>query len=106
MIIVTTDSIAGYEIKETIGMVRGNIVQSKHVGKDIIASFRQIVGGEISEYSEMLQESRQKATQRMVEDAKSKGADAVINVRFVTSQIMQGAAELLVYGTAVKLYEK
>lgn len=103
MIIVNTETVAGYEIEEMIGMVRGNIVQAKHIGKDIIASFRTIVGGEVKEYTEMLTESRQKAMHKMVEDAKEQGADAIVNVRFVTSQVMQGASELLVYGTAVKL---
>lgn len=106
MIIVNTDHVAGYEIEEMLGMAKGNIVQAKHIGKDITAAFRTLVGGEIKEYSEMLTESRQKATQRMVEDAQSKGADAIINVRFVTSQVMQGASELMAYGTAVKLKQK
>jgi uncharacterized protein YbjQ (UPF0145 family) len=106
MILVNTDTVPGYEVTESLGMVRGNIVQAKHIGKDIIASFRTIVGGEIKEYSEMLTESRQKATQRMVQHGEELGADAIINVRFITSQVMQGAAELLVYGTAVKLQKK
>ncbi|MCA1064391.1 heavy metal-binding domain-containing protein (plasmid) [Rossellomorea sp. AcN35-11] len=103
MIIVNTETVAGREIGEMIGLVRGNIVQSKNVGKDIAASFKSLVGGEIRGYSDMLTDARKKATHLMVEDAKSKGADAIVNVRFVTSQIMQGASELLVYGTAVKL---
>jgi uncharacterized protein YbjQ (UPF0145 family) len=103
MILVNTETIPGYEITEICGMVRGNVVQAKHIGKDIVAGFRQIVGGEIKEYTEMLTESRQKATQRMVQEAQELGADAVVNVRFVTSQVMQGASELLAYGTAVKV---
>lgn len=103
MIIVNTETITGYEIEEMLGIVRGNIVQSKHIGKDIIASFRTIVGGEIKEYSDMFTEARQKAMKKMVDHAEEKGADAIVNVRFVTSQIMQGASELLVYGTAVKI---
>lgn len=102
MLIVNTEEIKGYEIVETLGLVRGNIVQSKHVGKDIIASFRTIVGGEIKEYSEMMTEARQKATYAMVKEAENLGADAVVNVRYVSSQIMQGASELLAYGTAVR----
>lgn len=106
MIIVNTDYVAGYEIEEMLGMAKGNIVQSKNIGKDITAAFRTLVGGEIKEYTEMLTESRQKAMHRMVEDAETKGADAIINVRFITSQVMQGASELMAYGTAVKLKRK
>jgi uncharacterized protein YbjQ (UPF0145 family) len=103
MILVNTETIPGYEVTESLGMAKGNIVQAKNIGKDIIAGFRQLVGGEIKEYTEMLTESRQKATQRMVQQAEAMGADAIINVRFVTSQVMQGASELLAYGTAVKI---
>lgn len=103
MIIVNTETIKGYEIEEMLGLVRGNIVQAKHIGKDIVATFRTLVGGEIKEYTKMLTESRQRAMHKMVENAEEKGADAIVNVRFVTSQVMQGASELLVYGTAVKV---
>lgn len=103
MIIVNTETVAGREIEEMIGLVKGNIVQSKHIGKDLAAAFKTVVGGELRGYSEMLTDARKKATHLMVEDAKSKEADAIVNVRFVTSAIMQGASELLVYGTAVKL---
>ncbi len=103
MILVNTELVTGYEITQVLGMVKGNIVQAKHIGKDIVAGFRTIVGGEINEYTEMLTESRQKATQRMVQEASNMGADGVVNIRFVTSQVMQGASELLAYGTAVKL---
>ena len=106
MIIVNTDQIAGYEIVKVHGLVRGNIVQSKHIGKDIIASFRTIVGGEIKEYTEMLTESRQKATSAMVNEAQKSGANAILNVRYMTSQIMQNAAEILAYGTAVTIEQK
>lgn len=106
MILVNTEEITGYEITEVLGLVRGNVVQAKHIGKDIIAGFRTIVGGEVKEYTEMLTESRQKATQRMVREAEAVGADAIVNIRFITSQVMQGASELLVYGTAVKLAKK
>ncbi len=103
MIIVNTNEITGYKTKEMLGLVRGNFVQSKHIGKDIIASFRTLVGGEIKEYTIMLTEARQKATAIMVKEAEEQGANAIVNVRYMTSQIMQGAAEILVYGTAVKM---
>jgi len=103
MIIVNTDFITGKEIKEILGLVRGNTIQAKNIGKDIKAGFRHIAGGEIIEYTEMLAESREIALQRMKEKAEKLGADAVINVRFMTSSIMGGAAEILAYGTAVKL---
>lgn len=101
MIIVTTEIVPGKEIKELKGFVRGNCVQSKHIGKDILAGLRTIVGGEIAEYTEMMTESRQKAIGRMVEDAKAKGANAIIGVRIETAAIMQNASEILAYGTAV-----
>jgi uncharacterized protein YbjQ (UPF0145 family) len=103
MIIVNTDYIIGKEITELLGLVRGNTIQAKNIGKDIKAGFRHIAGGEIIEYTEMLAESREIALQRMKEKAEHLGADAVINVRFMTASIMGGAAEILAYGTAVKL---
>ena len=103
MIIVNTDYIAGKEIKETLDLVRGNTIQAKSIGKDFKAGFRHIAGGEIIEYTEMLAESREIALKRMKDKAEKLGADAVINVRFMTSSIMGGAAEILAYGTAVKL---
>ncbi len=103
MIIVNTDFIPGREIKETIDLVRGNTIQAKSIGKDIKAGFRHMAGGEIKEYTQMLAESREIALQRMKEKAEEMGADAVINVRFMTSAMMGGAAEILAYGTAVKL---
>lgn len=106
MIIVTTDSIAGKEITETLGLARGSTIQVKHIGKDIMAALRHIVGGELAEYSKMLEEAREKAINRMVMDAENMGADAVINVRFMTSMVMTGAAEILAYGTAVKIKNK
>ncbi|MBQ9181128.1 MAG: YbjQ family protein [Bacilli bacterium] len=105
MKIVTTDNIKGYEIVETIGMVKGQIVQSKNFGKDFLAGVKNIVGGEVKNYTEMLSEAREIATNRMIEEAKSLGADAVVSVRFGTSAIMQGTAEIIVYGTAVKCRE-
>lgn len=106
MIIATTDSIAGKEITQTIGMARGSTIQAKHIGKDIMSGLRSVVGGELTEYSEMLEEAREKAINRMVEDARKMGADAVVNVRFMTSMVMAGAAEMLAYGTAVKIRDK
>jgi len=106
MIITTQDYLADYEITETLGMVKGNTIRARHVGKDILAGLRMIVGGEITEYTKMLAESREQALDRMIEDAKEKGADGIVCVRFTTSTVMRGAAELLAYGTAVKLREK
>ena len=103
MIYSNIDSVPGREVKEVLGLVRGNTVQAKHAGKDFVAGIRSIVGGEIREYTEMLAEAREIALKRMEEKAVKLGADAVINVRFMTSAIMGGAAELLAYGTAVKL---
>ncbi|MBU0898733.1 MAG: heavy metal-binding domain-containing protein [Nanoarchaeota archaeon] len=103
MIITTTESIEGKKIIETIGLVRGNTIRAKHIGKDIVAGFRGIVGGEIKEYTEMMTESREQAMERMVEDAKKKGANAIIGLRFTTSMISAGSAELLAYGTGVKV---
>ena len=103
MILSNTDFIPNREVTEILGTVRGNTVQAKHIGKDIVAGFRQIVGGEIKEYTEMLSESREIALKRMEEKAVKMGADAVINIRFMTSAIMANAAEILAYGTAVKL---
>ncbi len=106
MIIVNTDFIVGKEITQTIGMARGSTIQAKNIGKDIMAVLRNIVGGELNEYSKMLEEAREKAINRMVDDAEKMGADAVINVRFMTSMVMAGSAEILAYGTAVKLSDK
>ena len=103
MILANTDFVTGKEIKEILGLVRGNTVQAKSIGKDFKAGLRNIAGGEITEYTDMLAESREIALKRMEEKAKKLGADAVINIRFMTSSIMGGAAEILAYGTAVKL---
>jgi uncharacterized protein YbjQ (UPF0145 family) len=102
MLIVNTDSVAGYRITESLGLVRGNTIRAKHLGKDFMAAMRQLVGGEIKEYTEMLVEARNEAVLRMTAEAENQGADAIINVRLVTAQVMAGAAELLAYGTAVK----
>ena len=101
-----TDFISDNKIVEVLGVVTGSIIQAKHIGKDIIASLRQIVGGEIKEYTEMLAEAREISLKRMTDKAKKLNADAIINVRFMTSMVMAGAAEILVYGTAVKLKKK
>ncbi len=101
MILVNTDFITGKDI-ETIQIVKGAIIQSKHMGKDIMASFKTIVGGELKGYSDMMNEARAKATKRMVEEAEALGADGVINIRYASAAVMQGAAEVMAYGTAVK----
>ncbi len=103
MIITNTEFITGKEIKEMLGLVKGNTIQAKSIGKDFKAGLRHIAGGEIKEYTNMLSESREIALKRMTDKAEKIGADAVINVRFMTSAIMGGAAEILAYGTAVKL---
>lgn len=103
MIVTTTDFVPDREIGEVLDIVRGSTIRAKHLGKDILAGLRTLVGGEIKEYTEMITESRNEAQRRMIAQAERVGADAVINVRYVTSQVMSGAAELLAYGTAVKL---
>jgi uncharacterized protein YbjQ (UPF0145 family) len=103
MITVTTDFLPGREISEAMGVVRGSTIRAKHVGKDILAGLRMLVGGEVKEYTEMLTEARNESMRRMEAQAEKMGADAVINLRYMTSQVMSGAAEMLAYGTAVKL---
>jgi len=103
VIVTTTSEIPGYKIVKVLGVVSGSTVRAKHIGKDIVAAFRHIVGGELKEYTEMLREARKQALKRMIEEAKKLGADAVVNVRFMTSAIASGAAEILAYGTAVKI---
>ena len=104
MILVNTDTIPGKSIKSSLGLVRGNTIRARHIGRDIVAGLRGIVGGEIVEYTKLIAEAREQAIDRMIGEAKKLNADAVINVRFTTSVLMGGAAELLAYGTAVKLY--
>jgi uncharacterized protein YbjQ (UPF0145 family) len=101
MIVISDHSIAGMHIVRTLGLVRGNTIRARHVGKDVMAILRTLVGGEVSEYTKMMAESREQALDRMVEDAEALGANAVICTRFATSMLMTGAAELLAYGTAV-----
>ena len=101
MIVVTTNDVEGKKIVRTLGLVRGSTIRARHIGHDIMASLRNIVGGEITDYTKMLAESREQAIQRMVDEAEKMGANAVVGARFVTSMVMSGASELLAYGTAV-----
>jgi len=103
MILSTSGQIEGKTAVKTIGLVKGSTIRARHLGKDIMAGFRGMVGGEITEYTKMMAEAREEAIQRMVEDAEKKGANAVISMRFSTSMIMQNAAEVLAYGTGVVL---
>ncbi len=103
MLIVTTDNVAGKEIVEALGIVKGEMVQSKNIGKDFLAGMKNIVGGEVKSYTKMIAEARSVATSRMIEEANSLGADAIVGVRYGSSGVMQGASEIIVYGTAVKL---
>ena len=103
MLIITTDFIPGREIHEVIDIARGSTVRARNIGRDIFAQLKNIIGGEISEYTKLMSDSREHAIERMISDAKSIDADAVINVRFTTSMISQGTAEILAYGTAVRL---
>lgn len=101
MIVVTTGDIPGKTIKRTLSLVRGNTIRARHIGRDISAALKNLVGGEIRDYTKMMAEAREQAIDRMIEEAENQGANAVINVRFTTSMIMQNASEILVYGTAV-----
>jgi uncharacterized protein YbjQ (UPF0145 family) len=103
MIITTTDFIPGEEIVQVIDIARGSTIRARHLGRDIFAGLKNIVGGEISEYTKLMADAREQAIERMIADAESIGADAIINVRFTTSMVMQGSSEILAYGTAVKL---
>ena len=103
MLIVNTETIPGKEIIEALGIARGSTVRARNVGRDIFAGLKNLVGGEIDEYTKLQAESREQALERMVADARKLGADAIVNVRFATSVITQGASEILAYGTAVKL---
>ena len=105
MILVNTDYISGKEL-ETISIVKGSTIQSKHLGKDIAQAFKAMVGGELKAYNEMMNEARALATKRMVAEAEELGADAIINIRYASSAVMQNAAEVIVYGTAVKFINK
>ncbi|MCH7814490.1 MAG: YbjQ family protein [Planctomycetes bacterium] len=105
-IVVTTPMVPGYRIVRTLGLARGNTIRARHLGKDILASFRNLVGGEIQEYTKLMAESREQALDRMTEEAKQLGANAITGLGFSTSVIMGGAAELLAYGTAVVIEEE
>lgn len=103
MMITPSSAVVGYRTSETLGLVRGNTIRARHLGKDILAGLRNIVGGEVAEYTKMMAESREQALDRMVAEAERLGADAVINLRFATSYVMGSASEILAYGDAVKL---
>jgi len=105
VIIVTSEQVVGKKIVKTIGMVKGNTIRARHIGKDIMAGLRGVVGGEITEYTKMMAESREQAIERMIEDAKNQGANAIIGMRFTTSMVMQNASEILAFGTGVVLEE-
>ncbi|MCL4410656.1 MAG: YbjQ family protein [Gammaproteobacteria bacterium] len=106
MPVVTTETIAGHEIIASLGLVRGNTIRARHVGRDILAGLRNIVGGELHDYTKLMGESREQSIDRMIDEARSLGADAIVGVRFSTSVVAQSAAEILVFGTAVKLAPK
>jgi uncharacterized protein YbjQ (UPF0145 family) len=103
MIITTSEQVQGRTIAKTIGMAKGSTIRARHLGKDIMAGFRGMVGGEITEYTKMMAEAREEAIQRMIADAEQQGANAIVGMRFATSMVMQNAAEVLAYGTAVVL---
>jgi uncharacterized protein YbjQ (UPF0145 family) len=103
VITTTTDFIPEKKVSEVLGVVRGSTIRAKHIGRDIMASFKTIIGGEIKSYTKMLVEAREEAFQRMIADGQNKNANAILNIRFMTAQVMPGAAEIMAYGTAVKL---
>ena len=103
MILTTTDEIAGRKIDRVLGLVRGNTIRARHVGADIVAHLRNAAGGEVVEYTKMLAEAREQSIDRMLEEARALGADAVVGTRFQTAEVMKGAAEMMCYGTAVKV---
>ncbi len=106
MKLVSIDYLPGYEITEALGIVKGQVVQSKNIGRDFMAGLKTIVGGEIKGYTEMIKQARQIATKRMVDDAESLGADAIISIKYGSSTVMGGAAEIIAYGTAVRIAKK
>ncbi|RTE85795.1 MULTISPECIES: YbjQ family protein [Gammaproteobacteria] len=103
VMISTTETIAGKDIEETLGIVRGNTIRARHVGRDILAGLKNIVGGELHDYTKLMAEAREQSIDRMIDEARDLGADAIVGVRFATSVVAQSAAEILVFGTAVKL---
>ena len=106
MLLSTQSTLSDYEITETLGIVRGNTIRARNIGRDIMAGLRSLVGGEITEYTKLMAEAREQAADRMISQAEASGANAVVGVRFTTSTVLQGAAELLAYGTAVKVERK
>ncbi|MCL5255177.1 MAG: YbjQ family protein [Gammaproteobacteria bacterium] len=106
MPVVTTETIAGEEIIASLGLVRGNTIRARHLGRDVLAGLRNLVGGELHDYTKLMAESREQSIDRMIDEARSLGADAIVGVRFSTSVVAQSAAEILVFGTAVKLAPK
>ena len=106
MIVTTTDLIPDKKIARSLGLVRGNTIRARHIGRDIIAAFKNIVGGEIHDYTKLMGESREQSLDRMIAEAERLGADAVVAIRFTTSTLMGGAAELLAYGTAVRIEKR
>lgn len=106
MILVSTDGVGGRTIQRSLGIVKGNTVRACHLGEDIVAFLKNLVGGELTEYTEVIAKSREQAIDRMVEEARALGADAVVGLRFSTSYVTQGAAEIMAYGTAVVLEKK
>ena len=106
MLVTTQDEFADYDIVETLGLAKGNTIRARHLGKDIMAGLRTLVGGEIQEYTKLLAEAREQSLDRMIADARRLGANGVVAMRFATSPVMQGSAELLAYGTAVKVSKK
>lgn len=103
MILATTESVAGYNVKRTLGLVRGSSVRSRHVGQDLVGSLRNLAGGELYEYTKLLAEAREQAIDRMIEEARALGADAVVGMRFQSAEVARGAAEMVCYGTAVQV---
>lgn len=103
MILVTTETVPGYRIRQSLGLVRGNTIRARHIGRDIVAGLRNLAGGEVREYTKLMAESREQAIDRMIAEAEQLGADAIIAVRFTTAMVMSTAAEILCFGTAVKL---
>lgn len=103
MILSTIETVPGREIAEILGLCRGNVIRAKHIGADIVAGLRNLVGGEVSEYTKLMAEAREQALDRMIAQSRELNADAIVGIRFTTSMVMAGAAEILVYGTAVKL---
>ena len=106
MILSSRETLEGYEVLETLGLVRGNTVRVRHLGNDIMAGLKNLVGGEISAYTELFADAREQAIDRMIADAEELGADAILSIRFTTSLVMKGGSEILAYGTAVKLRKK